>query len=140
MDRPADLVGEILEAGRIAPRECEAHVLASELAAERRADASTGTDDEMDGVVFVSAAVKTDLPAVEIGQTVCFVSTTAATIIIDPNASDGIILEGGTRLTDGNTIENTSATADDYVCLIGDSAAGWRTMGVKGTWADGGAT
>ena len=105
-----------------------------------KSTATTLTDDEMDGVVFVSDAVKTDLPAVEIGQTVCFYSTTAATIIIDPNANDGIVLEGASRLTDGNTIENTSAAAGDFVCLIGDSAAGWTTLGINGTWADGGAT
>ena len=105
-----------------------------------KSTATTLTDDEMDGMVFVSAAVKTDLPAVEIGQTVCFYSTTAATIIVDPNASDGIVLDGAARLTDGNTIENTSAAAGDFICLIGDSADGWTTLGMSGTWADGGAT
>ena len=104
---------------------------------------STGTvltDDEMGTWVFVSQAVTTTLPAVEIGQTVCLYSTAANTIIIDVNASDGIVLNGATRLTDGNVIENTSAAAGDFICLIGDSADGWTTLGYIGTWADGGAT
>ena len=101
---------------------------------------TTLTDDEMDSMVFVSDAVTTVLPAVEIGQSVCFYSTTAATIIIDTNASDGIVLHGAARLDDGNTIENTSAAAGDFICLIGDSADGWTTLGYSGTWADGGAT
>ena len=101
---------------------------------------TTLTDDEMGSFVFVSTAVTTTLPAVEIGQTVCVYSTGANTIIVDVNASDGIVLHGATRLTDGYVIENTSAAAGDFICLIGDSADGWTTLGYIGTWADGGAT
>lgn len=104
-----------------------------------KSTATTLTDAEMNGIVFVSSAVTTTLPAVEIGQTACFYSTGANTIIIDPNSSDRIRLNG-TALTDGYTIENTSATAGDFICIIGDSASGWTTLGSSGTWADGGAT
>ena len=104
-----------------------------------KSTATTLTDDEMNGVVLVSAAVTTTLPAVELGQTVCFFSSGANTIVVDSNASDRIILDG-TALDDGDTIENTSAAAGDFICIFGDSTAGWTTLGYSGTWADGGAT
>ena len=113
---------------------------AAKLVIVNKSSGTTLTDDEMGGMVFVSAAVTTTLPAVEIGQTVCFYSTAANTIIVDVNASDGIVLNGASRLTDGNVIENTSAAAGDFVCLVGDSADGWTTLGYIGTWADGGGT
>lgn len=106
---------------------------------------STGTTltaDEVGGTVYVSAAVTSTLPdvsTVEDGTTVCFYSTGANTIIIDVYASDRIRLDG-TALTDGYTIENTSAAAGDFICLQKDSSAGWTTWGYAGTWADGGAT
>jgi hypothetical protein len=96
---------------------------------------ATLSDAEMDGVVFVTATATITLPAVEIGQTVCVYSTTAAAVHVDVNASDRTRLNG-TALSDGDKITSASA-AGDFVCLIGDSADGWTTLGRSGTWTDG---
>lgn len=97
----------------------------------KSADA-TLTDAEMDGFVFVTSGATMTLPAVEIGQTVCVYSTTAAEIDVDPNASDRIRLDG-TALSVGEKIYSAGA-AGDFICLIGDSGDGWTTLGRSGTW------
>jgi hypothetical protein len=95
-----------------------------------------GTDDATEaygGLVRVTAAATMTLPAVVIGMNVCVYSTTAATVRVDPNASDGIILNGAARQTDGVDIYSDS-TAGAFICLFGDSADGWTTLGRSGTW------
>jgi hypothetical protein len=95
-----------------------------------------GTDDPLEAygsIVRVTAAATITLPAVVIGMTTCVYSTTAATVRINPNASDGIILNGAARQTDGVDIYSSSG-AGDFICLFGDSADGWTTLGRSGTW------
>ena len=96
---------------------------------------STSTKVVYGGLMFVTGARTITLPAVSAGMSACFYSISASAIIIDPNASDGIKLSGATRGTDGYYITNSSAAAGDYVCIVADSAAGWTTLGMNGTWA-----
>ncbi len=98
---------------------------------------ATLTASEMNGWVFVSATATMTLPAVSIGTSVCVYSTSAADVYVDTNASDRIRLNG-TALDDGDKIKSAGA-AGDFVCLTGDSAAGWTTLGRSGTWTDDGA-
>jgi hypothetical protein len=72
------------------------------------------------------------LPAVAEGMSVCIYSTTAAAVVVDPNASDRIIYDG-TAGADGENLTSASA-AGDFICLIGDSADGWIALGSSGTW------
>ncbi len=90
----------------------------------------------MNGIVFVdpSATATMTLPAVEIGQTVCVYGQDTNEIRVDPNASDRIVLLGSAK-SDGEYIKSESA-AGDFVCLIGDSAAGWTTLGMSGAWTE----
>lgn len=74
------------------------------------------------------------LPAVAAGMNICVYSTTAAAVVINPDDADRIILDG-TALSDGDSITSASA-AGDFICLIGDSADGWTTLGRSGTWTD----
>ena len=98
---------------------------------------ATLTDAETHGsMVFVTATATMTLPAVSIGNTVCVYSTTAAAVYVDANASDRIRLNG-VALDDGDKLTSASA-AGDFICLIGDSADGWTTLGRSGTWTDGG--
>jgi len=72
------------------------------------------------------------LPAVEIGRRLCVYGVDANEIRVDPNAADRIRLDGA-DMTDGKYIASTS-TAGDFVCLLGDSAAGWTVFEKVGTW------
>lgn len=101
-----------------------------------KAGDATLVASEMNGMVFVTATATITLPAVTIGTTVCVYSTTAAAVHVDANASDRIRLNG-TALDDGDKVSSASA-AGDFICLIGDSADGWTTLGRSGTWTDGG--
>ena len=100
-----------------------------------KSSGATLTDNEMYGVVWVTAEAIITLPAVEVGQSVCVYSTTAALVTVNPNDNDRIILDGA-ALSDGVAILSESA-AGDFVCLIGDSAAGWTTLGMSGAWTEG---
>lgn len=109
----------------------------------KSASSSPLTADEVGGIIRVTAdsTVQT-LPAVsglEIGTPVCFQAIGAYTVNINPNDSDGIIIDGSaTRQTDGVSIENTSSSSGNTICLYVDSADGWTTVGPgTGTWAVG---
>lgn len=99
-----------------------------------KSTATTISAAEMNSMIFVSAAVTSTLPAVSIGTSVCFYSTGANAVVVDANASDRIRLDG-TALADGDSITSASG-AGDFICLIGDSADGWTTLGRNGTWTD----
>jgi hypothetical protein len=81
-----------------------------------------------------SGAATWILPAVASGMSTCVYSTGANAVVVDPNASDRIVLNG-TALADGDSITSASA-AGDFICLIADSASGWTTLGRSGTWTD----
>jgi hypothetical protein len=96
------------------------------------------TKSECDGSIYVNSGANTYiLPEVAAGMSICFYNRTAATMIIDVDGSDEIVLDGA-DLTAGYTIENTSAAAGDFVCLHGLDAVHWLVWGSSGTWADGG--
>jgi hypothetical protein len=75
------------------------------------------------------------LPAVAVGQNFCIYSTTAATIIVDPDTVDGIRNGTATRNVDGHKI-TSDGVAGSFVCFIGDSIDGWTVLGKAGTWTD----
>lgn len=68
------------------------------------------------------------------GMSFCIYSTTAAAIVINPDDSDIIVLNG-TALSAGDSITSASA-AGDFICLIAKDAEYWYTVGRSGTWTD----
>ena len=97
---------------------------------------STLTTLAYGGLALISGDYDITLPAVVAGMSICVYNQAANEIQVIPNGSDGIILAGAARDTDGDGIRATDAAAGDYVCLFGDSSAGWTTLGTIGTWAD----
>ena len=61
-------------------------------------------------------------------------STTAAAIVINPDDSDDITLNG-TLLADGDSITSASG-AGDFICMVAIDATHWYTLGRSGTWTD----
>jgi hypothetical protein len=103
-------------------------------------DGGSVTKSQCWGSIYSNSGANTyTLPAVEAGMNICFFNRTAATMIIDVDANDQIVLDGS-DLSNGYTIENTSAAAGDFVCLHGLDSVHWLVWGSSGTWADGGAT
>jgi hypothetical protein len=98
----------------------------------------TLTTDELRGaIIMVTATATLVVPAVDAtatGLNFCVYSTTAAAVYVDPNAADRIVLDG-TALADGDKLKSASA-AGDYICLVNDTNAGWRTLGRSGAWTD----
>jgi hypothetical protein len=83
-------------------------------------------------LIRVTATATITLPPVTIGATVTIYSTTAAALMVDPDANDKIVLNG---TAGGNGKKITSASgAGDFVTLIGDSEDGWTVIGRSGTW------
>ena len=65
------------------------------------------------------------------GQTICFFSTTGATITIDPAGTEKIFLHG-TLLGAGVAISNTAGSGD-YICFL-SNGTNWYSLGERGTW------
>jgi len=83
-------------------------------------------------IIRMSATGTVVLPAVVIGASLTVFSLTAAAVMVDPDNSDRIILDG---VAGGNGKKITSASgAGDHVTLFGDSADGWTVIGRSGTW------
>jgi hypothetical protein len=93
------------------------------------------------GKAFISdvATITYTLPAIAIGNTFTFVYDGAdgqGTIILSPNASDGIAFKGSQ--TDDKDLILTTATAKrgDYVTLAAlDQTVSWQVTAVRGVWA-----
>jgi hypothetical protein len=70
------------------------------------------------------------------GWTVCVYSTTAAAVVVDPDAEDTITLDGTTDAA-GDSITSASG-AGDFICLmvtsVSSNVANWTTLGRSGTW------
>lgn len=78
------------------------------------------------------------LPPAEAGLNICFYSRYAAVMTIDcDDGADTIVLKG-TALTAGNAIDSAGG-AGDFVCLLCIDATYWLTLGMSGTFIDGGA-
>jgi hypothetical protein len=83
-------------------------------------------------LLLVTATATITLPAVIVGAVITIYSTTAAAVMVDPNANDRIVLNG---VAGGNGKKITSASgAGDFVTLIGESTDGWTVIGRSGTW------
>jgi hypothetical protein len=90
--------------------------------------------------VTVAGVTTINLPAVSTvidGSYVTIYMTTAYQLIIDPNASDRIKLDG-VDLSDGYKIASDSRVGN-FVSLHKDSSNGWTVMGKFGYWINGGA-
>ena len=101
------------------------------------------TAGEMNGMIYVACAAECTLtlPAVTVGQSGCLRVTNTTQVHVDTQAADRIVLgteSGDVALDDGDKISSDTAASGSYVCLQGDSAAGWTTWGMRGTWTDGG--
>lgn len=98
----------------------------------KAADAVLSTTQVKGTLVLVTATATITLPPVVVGATVTIYSTTAAAVMVDPDANDRIVLDG---VAGGNGKKVTSASgAGDFVTLIGESADGWTVIGRSGTW------
>lgn len=105
------------------------------------ADGRTITKAEAMGVVHLATGAGTwELPDIDAadgtGWAVVVYSTTAAAVVVDPNAEDKIRYDG-TLETAGDKITSASA-AGDFVALVvtelsGDIAT-WTVLGKSGTW------
>jgi hypothetical protein len=85
--------------------------------------------------IFYTAAGEIDLPAGSTGMHILVYSTTANEVLIDPNLSEVIVLNG-TALTAGNRISvSGSPAAGDYIKLV-HNGTNWYTIYQSGTWAD----
>jgi len=83
---------------------------------------------------FATGAGTWALPTAAAGMSFCVYSTTAAAIVINPDDSDDITLNG-TLLADGDSITSASG-AGDFICMVAIDAVHWYTLGRSGTWTD----
>ena len=93
------------------------------------------THDLTTGFIVGIASGTVILPAVATGVYGCVKATTAATINVDPNASDRFILDG-VALADGDKLTSTG-TIDETICFYADSASGWTTLFNPHVFTDG---
>ncbi|MFA5166712.1 MAG: hypothetical protein WC449_05505 [Candidatus Paceibacterota bacterium] len=92
------------------------------------------------GIILATAAGTYILPAVDasiVGSYFMIVSTTAAAVVVDPNASDRIVLSG-TALDDGDKIQNDSSSGSCIIMFV-DSVNGYYAYPLAGVWFDAGA-
>lgn len=83
---------------------------------------------------IVNAAITVTLPAAASGMSICVLSTAAAAVNVDVDASDVIYLNG-VALSAGDKITSASA-AGDFICLVSSGTVNWYTLGRSGTWTD----
>lgn len=78
------------------------------------------------------------LPVLSTGASVCVYPQTDQQVVIDPNGSQIIVLNG-TPLTGGNKIASPVAggNAGNFACLLSNGSS-WFVLGKAGTWTDGG--
>lgn len=78
------------------------------------------------------------LPALSAGAAFCVYPQTDQRVILDPNASQVIVLDG-TALAGGNKIQSPAAggNAGNFACLLSNGTS-WYVLGKAGAWADGG--
>lgn len=105
---------------------------------------STGTTitvavDEAQGTFHTSdnsGAVEVDLPDAVQGMSLCVYDKNGnSTITVDPFGTEQIRLHG-TLVAAGDTIDNSTGGAGDYICFLADSATTWLSLGESGTWQD----
>ena len=87
-------------------------------------------------VYYVTNPVTLTLPPVGIGMNFTVISTTGATVVVDADAADCIILDGD-YLDDGDSIDS-GGNAGDIVVFTYFSSTGYYA--VSDGWTDGGAS
>lgn len=106
--------------------------------------ASTGTTiavaaDEAHGTFHTSdngSAVEVDLPDALEGMSLCVYDLNGtSTITVDPFGTEQIRLHG-TLVAAGDTIDNSTGGAGDYICFLANTATTWLSLGESGTWQD----
>jgi hypothetical protein len=83
---------------------------------------------------FATGAGTWALPAAAAGMNFCVYSTGANAIVINPDNSD-IITLNGTALSAGDSITSASG-AGDFICLVAADTTNWYTLGRSGAWTD----
>jgi len=78
-----------------------------------------------------------DLPAVEAGMAVCAKNGygVAQILRVNPNGSEYIVMEDGTRTTAGGDYYEATADAGNQICLVSDGTD-WFVTSVTGTWTE----
>lgn len=95
--------------------------------------AAAFTGANLRGGTFVANLAGTcQLPAVTAGMNFCISTLGAIALVIEPNASDNMILDG-VQLDDADSATNLS-TAGDLICFQYYSAAGW--LASSNGWTD----
>jgi len=89
----------------------------------------------MYGSIFFATGAGTWLiPDALEGMSFCVYSTTAAAVILNPDDSDDITLDG-TLMANGDALTSESG-AGDFICLVSQSDTHWFTFGRSGVWTD----
>jgi hypothetical protein len=83
--------------------------------------------------VFASAAIEIDLPAGASGMAILVYSTGANEVLIDPNGSEVIVLNGTAESAGERISIATGAAAGDFISLV-HNGTNWYTIGRSGTW------
>jgi hypothetical protein len=97
------------------------------------------TESVRNGYIRVTAAATRTLPAGTIvGQTVNYVSTTAAVVSVDVASGSDYIILNGTALAAGFKATSDGTVGAMLTC-VNDVANYWRCQAVQGVWSDGGA-
>jgi hypothetical protein len=75
------------------------------------------------------------VPPAQTGMSICFGTSTAAIISIDPDPADHFVLDG-VAYDAGHGVTNSSGGADDgdYICMIALNTSTWKIVGKQGTW------
>ena len=84
------------------------------------------------GTFLANLAGTCQLPAIAAGYNFCIITLGAIALVIEPNASDLMILDG-TALDDADSATNTS-TAGDIICFQYYDATGW--IATSNAWTD----
>ncbi len=98
--------------------------------------AITGTEGACEGqwILITAAVTRTLCPVATSGQSICYYTTGANILTIDPASSDVIVLAGVAQ-TGGITIVSSGAVGE-FVCLL-SNGTNWYVLGLSGTWATG---
>jgi hypothetical protein len=79
------------------------------------------------------------LPSAVAGMSICFYDNAAngQVVTVDSAAGDIIVLDG-TALDAADAIDSPGDRGD-FICLLAIDATNWISLGMNGTWVDGGA-
>ena len=103
-----------------------------------------GPGPTQSGDWFYVVAASTIRHPATVGYVVCYESDATAVLTVEM-ASDSMIFQGTLATTvvaldAGDAIDSSGSTTGDYICVHNKSATEAQGKGVRGTWADGGAS